>query len=108
MKTVIHIFGYGEAQIISEKVNFKTDTNKFTKLKAVVDNIKSKKPQGVNEAEYHVINIMCDSRVDYISRMEGNATSEGENKNSFTIKASELDKSKLDALIAEFTVLCKK
>lgn len=107
MKATIHIFGYGESQIISDTTNFKAGVDKFTKLQAVIDNIKSKKPADKTAADYHAINIFGDLRVDYIAKGVDGAGSNDEDKGSFSAAFKDLDSKKLDALVAEFTTLSK-
>lgn len=94
--STIHIFAYGEAQIISKDLNYKTDKTKFSKLQAVVDNIKSKKPADVQVSEYHAINIFDGQRVSYLAK---------EKEGSFSVKFADVDSAKLDALKAEFKTL---
>ena len=54
----IHIFGYGETQLISSDSNKKVATSILTKVKAVIDNVYSKKPADNNAGtDYHAINI---------------------------------------------------
>lgn len=108
MKGTIHIFGYGEAQIIFETVNFKTGVDKFTKLQAVIDNVKSKKPADKTAGDYHAINIFGDLRADYNAKSSDGAKPKDEDKSSFSVKFADLDSKKLDALVAEFTTLSKK
>jgi hypothetical protein len=92
----IHIFAYGEAQIIGKDLNYKTDVSKFTKLQAVIDDVKSKKPADVVAKDYHAINIFNDMRVSYLSK---------EKDANFHFKFSEIDSVKLNALIQEFADL---
>ena len=94
--STIHVFGYGEAQIISKDLNYKTDRTKFSKLQAVIDDVKVKRPQDVELKDFHAINIFADLRADYLSKEE---------KGSFSVKFEDLDKAKLDALVAEFATL---
>lgn len=94
--SVIHIFAYGEAQIISDTVNYKDSVSNFTKLQAVIDDVKSLKPADVEASDYHAINIFADTKVAYLSK---------EAKKSYSVKFSDLDKDKLDALIADFEAL---
>lgn len=108
MKGTIHIFGYGEAQIISETVNFKTKVADFTKIQAVIDNVKSKKPADKTAGDYHAINIFGDLRADYQAKRPAVTKPKDEDKSSFSVKASDLDSKKIDALIAEFEILSKK
>lgn len=107
MKTTIHIFAYGEAQIISETVNFKTNITYFKKLQAVIDDVKSKKPADKTAGDYHAINIFGDMRADYNAKIPDGAKPKDENKSSFSVKFADLDSKKIDALVAEFTALSK-
>lgn len=107
MKGTIHIFGYGEAQIISETVNFKTKVADFTKIQAVIDNVKSKKPADKTAGDYHAINIFGDMKVNYQAKRTKDSKPKDEDKSSFSVKASDLDSKKIDALVAEFTTLSK-
>ena len=93
---VIHFFSYGENQIISDTLNFKANVSEFTKAQAVIDDIKSKRPVEVEVKDFHAINVFADSRVSYISK---------EKTGSFDCKFSDLNKTKLDALVAEFQAL---
>lgn len=95
MKT-IHIFSYGEAQIVSKDLNYKTDISNFNKLQSVIDEIKSKKPNNVLNSDYHVINIFCDSKISYISK---------DKKGTFNLKYSDVDSLKINNLIQEFSDL---
>lgn len=107
MKGTIHIFGYGEAQLISETVNFKTGIDKFTKLQAVIDSVKSKKPADKTAGDYHAINIFGNMRADYQAKRTKDAKPKDEDKSSFSVKIADLDSKKIDALVAEFTALSK-
>ena len=52
----IHIFGYGETQLISKENNDKYPTDKLTKVTPLVDAIWGLKPAEVTgEKKYHVI-----------------------------------------------------
>lgn len=93
----IHIFGYGEAQIIGKDLNFKTDVANFKKLQAVIDDIKSKRPTDIDDLPYHSINIFNDLRADYASKEI--------KKGRFSVEFKKLDSKKLNALIAEFASL---
>jgi hypothetical protein len=62
----VHIFGYGETQIIGEGYNKKTATSGLTKVQAVVDNVWSKKPADSTASEtYRAINIFNGMFSDY-------------------------------------------
>lgn len=108
MKGTIHIFGYGEAQLISETVNFKAPIADFEKLQAVIDDVKSKKPADKTAGDYHAINIFGDLRVDYRAKCPQDVKPQDEDESSFSVKFSELDSKKIDALVAEFATLSAK
>lgn len=94
--STIHIFGYGEAQIISKDLNFKAKVGDFTKLQAVIDDVKSKKPAEVEAKDYHAINIFKDIRVDYASK---------EKTGGYSCKVEDLNVTKINALVTEFAAL---
>ncbi len=104
MKGTIHIFAYGEAQIISDTVNHKDSVSKFTKLQAVIDNIKSLRPTDVEESEYHAINIFGDLRASYLSK-DSDGVGASKTKKSYSVKFLELNQTALNELIAEFQTL---
>lgn len=107
MTGTIHIFGYGESQIISDTTNFKAAIDKFKKLQAVIDNVKSKKPSDKTAADYHAINIFSDLRADYLAKMPDGSKPGDKDTSSFSVEFKDLDGKKLDALAAEFTALSK-
>jgi hypothetical protein len=92
----IHIFAYGEAQIIGKELNYKTNVSKFTKLQAVIDDVKSKKPADVQDKDYHAINIFNNSKVVYLAK---------EKEGTFSVAFTDIDSAKLNALIQEFADL---
>ena len=94
--STIHIFAYGEAQIIGKDLNFKASVNSFTKLQAVITDIKSKKSADVTDGDYHAINLFYSSDCRYMGK---------EQENSFSCKVSDLNETKLNALITEFATL---
>ena len=88
----IHIFGYGETQIIGKDLNKKVPTSVLTTVQAVVDNAYSKKPEDNNaEAEYHAVNIFNDMFADF----------QPKSGNAFRTKFADLDASLIEALEAE-------
>jgi hypothetical protein len=93
---VIHIFGYGENQIISDTLNFKASASLFAKAQAVIDDVKSKKPADVEAKDYHAINIFADNKVSYLTN---------DRKSCFSCKFADINQTKLNALIAEFQAL---
>ncbi len=91
----IHVFGYGETQLISKDVNFKCNTSELTSVAAVVANVYSKKPADSDaSAEYHAVNIFNDMFADYQPQT---------GKEGFRVKWADLDASLIDALVAELT-----
>ena len=54
----LHIFEYGETQLIGENFNKKVLTSELTKVQAVVDNLYSFKPEeNIATKDYYQINI---------------------------------------------------
>lgn len=108
MKGTIHIFGYGEAQIISKDLSFKTSIGRFTKLQAVIDDIKSKKPINKIASDYHAINIFGELKVNYIAKLLPNVKIKDRENSNFSFDISEINTTKLNELIIEFTSLSKE
>lgn len=93
---VIHIFGYGETQYISDKVNFKTATKDLTKVQSVIDAVWAEKPESVLvDANYHAINLFNYNRVTWVQK---DATFDAKDK-------EEILKPLVDELIAEMVAL---
>jgi hypothetical protein len=88
----LHIFGYGETQVITDTENKKVDTDSIVGVQLVVDDIYSKKPAG-NPAtiDYATITILNDIFADY-SDEEGN---------HFRVDYSELNAALIDAVVLE-------
>ncbi len=93
----IHVFGYGETQIISKDVNKKKSSKDLTNLAAFVDHIKTFKPADVVLTDYHVIHIFNNMDVRYL----GNGTDKKEEKTSFSVKLTEVNPATLSALVDE-------
>ena len=88
----LHIFGYGESQVITDTENKKVASDELTKVQAVVDNIYSKKPEGNSATlNYRTINIFNDMFVDYSD----------EQGNYFRVDYSEVNATKINALVSE-------
>ena len=67
--STLHIFGYGETQLIGEDFNKKVLTSELTKVQAVVDNLYSFKPEGNTTTEdYHSINVFKDAFGSYLAK----------------------------------------
>ena len=88
----LHIFGYGETQVITDTENKKVATDSIVGVQLVVDDLYSKKPSD-NPAtiDYRVISIFNGMFADY-SDEEGN---------SFRVDYSELNAVLIDAVVVE-------
>jgi hypothetical protein len=88
----LHIFGYGETQVITDTENKKVATDSIVGVQLVVDDLYSKKPSG-NPAttEYRTITILNDIFADYSD----------EDGNTFRVDYSELNAALIDAVVLE-------
>lgn len=92
----IHVFGYGETQIIGDK-NGKVKNSDLTSLSAFVNYIKGFRPSDVEDADVHVIHIFNGNEVRYL----GKGTGDFKKKYSFSVKWADLDLATLNALVTE-------
>jgi hypothetical protein len=94
----LHIFGYGETQLIGDTYNIKVNTADLTKAQAVIDNVYSFKPEG-NPAtkNYHAINTFNQLFSDW-------QTSEP-NVEGWRVQYADLDTAAIDALVDEIYAL---
>jgi hypothetical protein len=92
--STLHIFGYGETQLIGTDSNKKVPSSVLTTLQSVVDNVYSFKPAD-NPAteEYHAINIFNDMFADWQTK--------DSSVKGWRTEYSELDSTLIDALVAE-------
>lgn len=91
MYNTLHIFGYGECQVITDTENKKVPTSDCPSAQDVVDMIYALKPTDNNAGtDYRAINIFNDMFADYQSP-EGN----------FRVDYSELDSALIDKLVEE-------
>ena len=91
MYNTLHIFGYGECQVITDTENKKVSTDLCPSAQAVVDMVYALKPEGNTAGtDYRAINIFNDMFADYQSP-EGN----------FRVDYSELDSALIDQLVEE-------
>jgi hypothetical protein len=91
MYNTLHIFGYGECQVITDTENKKVATDLCPSAQAVVDMVYALKPEGNTAGtDYRAINIFNDMFADYQSP-EGN----------FRVEYSELDSALIDQLVEE-------
>jgi hypothetical protein len=90
--STLHIFGYGETQLIGDNYNKKVATSSLTTVQPVVDNVYSFKPEGNTATEdYHAINIFNDMFADWQPK-------DGE---GWRVQYADLDATLIDALVAE-------
>jgi hypothetical protein len=91
MYNTLHIFGYGECQVITDTENKKVPTEDCPSAQAVVDMVYALKPEGNTAGtDYRAINIFNDMFADYQSP-EGN----------FRVDYSELNAALIDAVVLE-------
>jgi len=92
--STLHIFGYGETQLIGKNLNKKVPTSVLTTAQAVIDNVYSFKPEDSTATEeYHAINIFNDMFADWQTKQQG--------VKGWRVQFAELNKTEIDALIAE-------
>lgn len=103
--STIHIFGYGETQVIGQDgetpVNKKVASSQLTGVQPVVDNVFSKKPAD-NPAtnDYHAVNIFNNMFADFQPNQPLGQGASG-NGSGFRVTFADLDKTLIDALVAE-------
>jgi cell division FtsZ-interacting protein ZapD len=97
----IHLFGFGDAQIIGTDVNRTVKSDTLTALAAFVDHIKALKPEEVILTDYHVIHIFNEMDVRYL----GKGTEDRKDKTDFIIKIAEVDAALLGALVDELATI---
>jgi len=95
--STLHIFGYGETQLIGDNFNYKTSTSNLASAPAVVADVYSKKPAGSDaSADYHAVNIFNDMFADY----QPNSGS------GFRVQYADLNQVLVDALVEEILAVC--
>jgi hypothetical protein len=94
----IHIFAFGDVQIISKDKNATKKYSELTKAKAVVDKIYALKPvEYAGLEDYHAINIFSDMFADFQPKgLEGQTRVKG-----FRVKYKDIDTKAINALVAE-------
>ena len=92
----IHVFGFGDTQIIGE-TNGTVKSTTLTKLTALVDHIKTFKPEEITLTDYHVIHIFNGMDVRYLGQGTGNR----EEKTSFSVKISDVNSTILNEFVTE-------
>lgn len=90
----IHIFGFGDVQIITKDKSITKKAADLTKLQAVIDNIWSTKPaDATNLKEYHAINIF--------SNMFSDWQTKAKEEKGFRTPFADINTAKLNSLINE-------
>ena len=88
----LHIFGYGETQVITDTENKKVATDSIVGVQALVDDLYSKKPaDNPATSDYRVISIFNDMFADYSDELG----------NNFRVDYSELNAALIDAVVLE-------
>jgi hypothetical protein len=93
----IHLFGFGDSQIIGKDNHGTVKSDTLTSLQAFIDHIKTFKPEDVTLTDYHVIHIFNETDVRYL----GKGTDVKTDKTNFTVKISEVDATLLTNLVDE-------
>jgi len=92
----IHIFGYGETQLISSEKNGKTSTSNLTKVSALIDEIDSKKPSDVVcSKNYHSVTLFKGMFVQFIPKVK--------EEKSYRVNISEISDVILEEFVTELT-----
>jgi hypothetical protein len=92
----IHIFAYGETQLIGGENDGKLASSTLTTQQALIDHIKGFMPADVLDMPYHAIHLHYGSKASYLGR--GEALKE---KTSFHVSWDQLDATLIDALSDE-------
>jgi hypothetical protein len=93
----IHLFGFGDAQIIGKDNNGTVKSDTLVNLQAFVDHVKTFKPEEVVLTDYHVIHIFNGLDVRYLGKGTGN----NQDKTDFIVSVSEIDETLLSNLVNE-------
>lgn len=94
----IHVFGFGDTQIIGEK-NGTVKADTLTKLTAFIDHVKTFKPTDVTLTDHHVIHVFEDREVRYLGR----AAEDKKAKTSFSVKIADVDSTILTEFVDELS-----
>jgi hypothetical protein len=93
----IHIFGFGDTQLIKEDLNKSIKASELTTQTAFVNAIKALKPEDVVLTDYHVIHIFEGGSVRYL----GKPTEVKTDVTTFTVEWADVPTPLLDALVTE-------
>ena len=67
----LYIFAKGYAQLANGDRHVTKNNSDLSSVQPLIDNIKSLRPDGVSEGDYHVIRIFKGVRSQYISNVDG-------------------------------------
>jgi len=93
----IHLFGFGDSQIIGKDNNGTVKSDTLTNLQAFVDHVVTFKPEEVILTDYHVIHIFNEMDVRYLGR----GTENRADKTDFIVSMTEVDETILASLVDE-------
>jgi hypothetical protein len=93
----IHLFSFGNNQIINVEENNSVSSEQLTKLTPFIDYIKTLAPSKVVITDYDVIHIFNEDTVRYM----GEPTENRDDKTSFIIQWKKFDKTTLNELVNE-------
>ena len=93
----IHLFGFGDTQIIGKDNDGTVKSDTLANLTAFVDHIVTFKPEEVVLTDYHVIHIFNGMDVRYL----GKGTENQEDKTDFIVGMTEVDETILANLVDE-------
>lgn len=100
--STIHIFGFGDVQIIGKENNGTVKATELTTLQTLVDHVKTFLPAtGVTLTDYHVIHIFNKMDIRYLGRQAEN----NEEKTSFSVEINTVDQGILEAFVNELVSL---
>lgn len=108
--STIHIFGFGDTQLIGSEANGSVKSSELTKLSAFIEHIKTFKPEDVTLTDYHVIHIFNNMDVRYLGRGDAHSTEQSKIKTTFSVKLNEINSSLLEEFVIELAnaVVAKK
>ena len=81
----IHVFGFGDTQVIGKDQKGTVKSQDLTKLSSFVDAVKALKPSEVVESDYHVIHIFNNGDVKYLGK-----SNDRDAKTNFIVKTLSL------------------
>lgn len=96
--STIHVFGFGDTQIIGKDNNGMVKSTELTTLPTFIDHVKTFLPAtGVTLTDYHVIHIFNSSDVRYL----GKQAQDKKENTSFSVKWNQLNEVILNDLVNE-------